>query len=87
MKLSDIKDKLNADTISRRDGVITIRREFFYTNGFNSGILAERVRRTFPQATIIDNGEVWKPFNGAAPTARSSHWWVTFRLPEKESHG
>jgi hypothetical protein len=39
-----------------------------------------KVKKTFPDAMILDSGEVWKSFNGAASVARQSHWFVKFTL-------
>lgn len=69
-----------ADTVSYRDGVYTARREFFYTHGRTADGFAAEIRAAVPRAVIIDCGEVWKPFRGGAPTHRSSHWWVKFRV-------
>ena len=51
---------------------------FFYTMGGTAEKYAAMVQRAFPYANILDSGEVWKPFNGGASVARSSHWYVTF---------
>jgi hypothetical protein len=82
MKLSDIKDALRVDTVSRKGDVITVRRGFFYTNGMTADTLAARVTRAFPQAHVIDSGEIWKPFKGGASVAASSHWFVKFTLTD-----
>ncbi len=79
-KLQDVREALRADTISRKDDVITIRRGFFYTNGFTAEKLEQRVRAAYPSAQIVDSGEIWKTFRGGASVAQSSHWFVKFTL-------
>lgn len=80
-----IKEVKNAlwgkfDTFSKRDGVFTVRREFFYTRGTHAEDKVNEVLAAFPNAKILDSGEVWKPFRGGASTANSSHWFVKFTL-------
>jgi hypothetical protein len=69
------------DTVSHKNGVFTVRREFFYTNGYTSVKLAETIMAAIPGAEPIDHGEVWKPFRGGESTRNSSHWWVKFTTP------
>lgn len=75
-----VKTALRVDTASTKNGVYTIRKGFFYTNGFTAEKLAERVLEAYPEAKILDKGEVWKPFRGGASVAASSHWFVKFTL-------
>ena len=79
-----VREKLMGlvDTVSQKDGEFTVRRSFFYTHGKTSDSVAWAVKDAFPNAKIIDHGEVWKPFNGGAPVAKQSHWWVKFRLED-----
>jgi hypothetical protein len=83
MKLQEMKEELNADTISKRGDVYTIRVEFFYTHGFTSEKLARRVIARFPNAEIVEHHENWAPFRGGANTYNSSHWMVSFKLPAR----
>ncbi len=77
----ELKEKMPfADTVSMRDGVITIRRGFFYRMGGSSEKFAARVKEVFPNAEIIDHGEHWAAFRGGASVRNSSHWWVKFTL-------
>ena len=80
MKLNEIKDMIYADTISIRDGIITARWGFFYTSGRTFETYVQKVLHHFPNAEIIDHGEVWKNFRGGASVANQSHWFVKFRL-------
>lgn len=80
--LKEVKDKLYADSYSKKDGVFTVRHEFFYTHGRTAEQFRDEVLKAFPAATIVDFGEVWKPFRGGASTANSSHWFVKFTFSE-----
>jgi len=62
------------------NNVFTVRRGFFYRSGGSAEQLAQRVREAFPEATVLDAGEVWKEFVGGAPLQRQSHWYVKFTL-------
>ncbi len=46
-----------------------------------------QVRAAFPQAVVLDSGEVWKPFVGGAPLAKSSHWFVKFTVRQEVARG
>lgn len=81
-KLDVMKCEIGADTISKRNGVYTARKEFFYTKGKTAADFVKRVTDAYPGAKILDSGEVWKPFKGGATTANSSHWFVKFTLSE-----
>lgn len=83
VRLEDMKLAIGADTISKRGAVITIRKEFFYRHGGSAEKMVDRVRALFPAATILDSGDIWKPFRGGASVAQSSHWFVKFELPEE----
>lgn len=75
----DVRNALGENvTLSR--GVFTLREGFFYTHGRTAGTLVRRVLAAFPKADVLDSGEVWKAFNGGAPLAKSSHWFVKFTL-------
>lgn len=67
-----------------RRNVFVVRRGFFYRHGLTATTIVDRVRLAFPTAIILDSGEVDRPFNGASPIERSSHWWVEFQIPEPE---
>jgi hypothetical protein len=80
MKLQQIKDAIHASSLSVKHGVYTARWGFFYTHGCTATAKAMRVTTALPQALVIDSGEVWKSFNGGAPVAAQSHWFVKFTL-------
>jgi hypothetical protein len=88
MKLTaeKIRETLNyaADTVSIRKGIVTIRMGFFFTHGFSEDRLVAKVKTSYPTATIIDSGEIWKPFRGGATVAQGSHWFVKFTIPEQQ---
>jgi len=79
-KLEEIGWKTGADDISLNKNVITVRRAFFYTMGKTADDYVRRVLSEYPEAKIIDKGEVWKPFKGGASVKTQSHWFVKFRL-------
>lgn len=66
---------------SIKSGVITVRDGFFYSGGKTAENLVNRIKAAFPDATILDSGEVWKDFRGGAPVVKQTHWWVRFTLP------
>jgi len=75
-----VREKLNADTCSCKAGVYTARWTYFYRFGGSAEVKCNRVKAVFPQALILDSGEVWKAFRGGASVAASSHWFVKFTL-------
>ena len=78
----EIKNQLTGvDTVSKRNGIFTVRKEFYYRHGMNSETLIDKIKKVFPDVIIIDSGEIWKPFRGGASVANSSHWFVKFSFP------
>lgn len=80
--LKQIKEKIHADSYSVKNGVFTLRRTFFYRMGKDANNIRLAVLDAFPNAVIIDNGEVYKAFRGGSSVANSSHWFVKFSVPE-----
>ena len=78
----EVKAKVYSDTCSKRNGVFTIRKGFFYRHGRDTQHWEQKVMNAFPNASIIDSGEIWKAFRGGASTKDSSHWFVKFILNE-----
>lgn len=79
--LKQVREALDVDSASVKNGVFTVRRGFFYRHGFTADALAASVKRAFPTAKVLDSGEVWKPFRGGAPVSKQSHWFVKFEVP------
>ena len=77
----EVKEKCQVDTCSKNKGVFTVRVGFFYRHGRTAEWLKEKVLNAYPQANIVEFGEVWKPFGGGASVANSSHWFIKFTLP------
>lgn len=73
---------VGVDSCSKRDGVFTARKGFFYTFAGTSEKFAETIKAAFPNAKIIEHGEHWAPFRGGASVAESSHWWVKFTMED-----
>jgi hypothetical protein len=78
--LSIVREKVLADTYSVKGGVFTLRKGFFYSNGGDADKFSARVTAAFPDAVILDCGEVWKAFRGGASVAQQTHWFVKFTL-------
>jgi hypothetical protein len=78
--IKELEEKIHADSYSIRNGIITLRWEFFYTHGVTTAHKERLVMTMFPTAKILDSGEVWKRFNGRSSTANSSHWFVKFTV-------
>lgn len=83
-----LREITGADNVShsKKDDTWTFRREFFYTNGYTSDKYADKIAASLLQIpghkSIVDHGEVWKPFRGGASTRASSHWYVTVRFAD-----
>ena len=80
MTNTQVRDALNPDTLSQKNGVFTVRRGFSYKSGFTADAYAAEVLKAFPHATILQKGEVWKAFRGGASVAQQSHWFVKFTV-------
>lgn len=80
--LKEIKEKLNFDSYSVKNNIFTVRKEFFYRHGNSAETCRNYILKFFPDAIIVDSGEVWKPFRANASTANSSHWFVKFTFEE-----
>ena len=80
MRNIDIKEKIGADTISKKNEVYTARKGYFYTMGKTSFDFVNRILNEFPNVKIIDSGDHYASFRGGASVANSSHWFVKFTL-------
>ncbi|CAB4144040.1 hypothetical protein UFOVP466_18 [uncultured Caudovirales phage] len=76
---SQVSERIGGE-VTKRAGVFTYRRGFFYRNGVTSQDVVDMVKAAYPDAVVVDSGEVWRAFKGGASTAKSSHCWVTFTL-------
>lgn len=63
-----------------KEGNYVARFPFFYTYGKKTDDSKKFLLEKFPNANIINAGEVWKPFRGGASVANQSHWFVEFKL-------
>ncbi len=81
--MKEVKEKLDFDSYSLKNGVFTVRKGFFYTMGKTSQDYVNQVERTFPSAKILDHDEIWKAFRGGANLANQSHFYVKFTFEEK----
>ena len=73
-----VEKKLTVDQVTFSRGIFTVREGFFYTHGRTAQNLVDQVKAAFPEATILDSGEVWKAFRGGASVTAQSHWFVKF---------
>lgn len=80
MTANEVKDQLTVDAVSKRKGIFTARKGFFYSMGMTSKDLESHVLEAFPEAKILKSGRVDKPFRGGASVARNSHFFATFTL-------
>jgi hypothetical protein len=80
METKDVKKLLdcNFDTISKRNGIFTARKAYFYTYGQTEQDAVNVIKIRIPSAKIIDTGDHWRPFKGGASIASQSHWYVKF---------
>ncbi len=78
MKNIEIKKIIGANTISKKNGVYTARWGFFYKMGRSPETQANKVMDKYPNATIVDKEEIYKPFRGGSSIANSSHFFVKF---------
>ncbi len=81
-KLTDIKNLINADTLSKKGDIYTARKGYFYTHGKSEDDFAKSIEQALPSCKIVGKGAHWASFRGGASVANSSHWWVKFELPE-----
>ena len=79
----DVQSILHVSQVTKSKGVFTARQGFFYRHGRNEEELAQKIQDRFPNAEIIDMGEVYKAFKGGASVAKQSHFWVKFKLPDE----
>ena len=83
--IQTIRDNISGAEISKdREGNLIFRRGFFYTNNGSAEKFAARIDNELTKLniphTIVDKGEVWRPFKGGATTKSQSHWWVKVKL-------
>jgi len=72
--------QLAADQVTVNKKVYTARTGFYFTHGMTEDRLVENILLAFPEAKVVGQGEVWKPFKGGATIRNQSHWWVSFTL-------
>lgn len=82
MKLTakQVKEQLRIESVSVKGGVYTVRQGFYFQMGKTAANLENKVKQAFPNANIVDKGEVFKPFVGGQSVAQGSHWYVKFTL-------
>ena len=88
LSAKQVEEKFNdksiyPDEITLKSGIYTIREGFFYRHGKTTKDLLNKVKSVFPNATIIDSGEIYTAFNGGAKISKQSHWFVKFTLPDE----
>jgi len=76
----EVKEKLSNCTV--KNNIFTVRSSFFYKMGKSADNLEKRVLEFFPDAKILDKGEVYKAFRGGQSVSQGSHWWVKFTFEE-----
>ena len=76
----DVEEKLGGNQVTVSKGVFKVRMGYFYTHGYTAERLVAEVLAAFPNATILDSGNVWRAFRGGASVANQSHWYVRFTI-------
>jgi len=87
INLQDIKHNLNADSVGRKKaGTIIAKWGYFMSVEMEPSKLADKVKRLYPGAEIVDTGDHWHAFVGSAKSgsAQDTYMYVEFRLPEAE---
>lgn len=82
MITKEVKKILSSDfdTISKKSGIFTVRKSYFYTHGGTTQKIVNIVKSKIPSAKIIDSGDHWAAFRGGASVANQSHWYVKFTI-------
>jgi len=70
--LSLIKEKIDAESLSRKEGIFTAKLGYYYSKGRTTEDFVKRIKKEFPNAEIIDSGDIYKP--------QWSYWYVKFKL-------
>lgn len=92
--LAQLKYELPCDQVSKlKDGAFIARRGFFYRMGMDSEQFKAKIERALTtffngkksMFTITDYGEHWAASRGGSSLARSSHWYVKFKINEEET--
>lgn len=86
MTVTALEEIVSADNITKRNGIFTIRKGFFYTMGgsadkFRDSVEAELINHDIRFETI-EADEVYKAFKGGAPIVKQSHWYVKVRITD-----
>ena len=86
MKTTELEQMISADGVSKRNGIFTIRRGYYYTGGYDADKYKENIENQLIENDIrfeyVDHGNVWLPFKGGAPLAKQSHWFVKVRITD-----
>lgn len=80
MTLREVRERVPGDSHSLKNGVFTVRQEFFYTHKRTSQDYANDVKHAISHAHVIDHGTERKPFRAGGPVTKNSHWWVRFTV-------
>lgn len=89
--LRTLSEMIAADKLSaNKAGEFIARRSFFYRNGktaknFEASVASDLSGLDpkvfgFSSFTILESGEIDKPFRGGAPIEKQSHWFVRFSI-------
>ena len=85
-EVKQIKEKLNHsfDTFSVREGIITVKKGYYWGVTKSGETYAEKVKEIIPEAKIVDFGNHFASFRGGAKagSAQSSYFYVKFTVGE-----
>ncbi len=73
---------IHASTVSQKARVFILRWSYFYKMGNTSEKCADLISKAFPNSTITEHSDIFKPFRGGASVANSSHFCVKFILDD-----
>jgi hypothetical protein len=76
MTNKEIRQKLETafEKVSLSKGVFTVKKSFFYTFGYSSDKMWDKVKTLFPDAILIENRDDWKNW------PKISYFIVKFKL-------
>ena len=84
MKTADLRNIFHstADVISQKDGIVTIKKCYYWGVTKSGESYRDKVLELLPTATIVDFGNHFAPFRGGAKAGspQSSYFWVKFRI-------
>ncbi len=78
--LKEMRKKIETEFehVSLRNGVFTVKKYFFYTLGYSSDKMWEKVKTLFPEAVLIDHRDDWNNW------PKPSYFVVKFKFNQED---